>query len=166
MVTPPGPRRPYDLPPAYQPGPPPIGMPDAGLIAQRRANLDAGADRGKGTTRVVLVAFGVILLLLVVGCAAVAWVSVGQYLPLGDRIRAESGGRAQNVFVVVGFEAYAIVQIVLAEGVTSAEARDLICGIVLPRVREAGIPSPIIQLVSVDLGATTITTSAQDPCPT
>lgn len=111
-----------------------------------RANLDAGArPRFRRRTKVAVVLS--LILLLVGGCASFAWIFVGQYVSLEQQIARDSNG-AVGIVLIFGARDSAAVQVYMTRGVGDAEARNVVCGIVLPELTAAGVHPSVLQVYS------------------
>ena len=102
-----------------------------------RANLEAGA-RSRFRTRTKVVATVLVVGLLVASCASFAWILVGQYLGLEQRIVADSKGAVATI-LIEGTADRAEVQVYMARGVGDVAARQVVCGVVVPELSAAGI---------------------------
>jgi hypothetical protein len=116
---------------------------------------------GSGTKAVIVLA---LLLGLVGSCGVMVWSAVGQHARLADEIRRASGGRAEFV-TVVGFGGDVVVQIVARAGLTDAEADALICEVVLPRTRAAGLAVSQLSIATTDGEIRAFGVDPEERCP-
>jgi hypothetical protein len=151
----PPPPSPYP-PPPLTPYPPPLtpyplqrAELDAWTLARRRANLDAGA-RQRLSRRGKVVATLLLIVFMVGGCGAIAWISFGRYLLLANDIIAGSGGEITYVNIDTG-SGRARVDVVLAREVSDREATDVTCKLVLPALSHAGLGSAAVLVYRYDM---------------
>jgi hypothetical protein len=111
-----------------------------------RANFESGArQRFRPRTKVALVL--AVIILLVGSCASAAWTLVGQYLSLDQQIARDSSGEVEFVLIVGGRDT-ATVLVYMSRGVGDAEARNVVCGIVVPELTAAGVSASTLQVYS------------------
>jgi hypothetical protein len=125
-----------------------------------RANLEAGA-RPRFRTRTKVAVTLLIVGLLVGSCASLAWIAFGQNLGLQQRIVDRSNG-AVRLVLILGAGDSASVQVVMAPNVGDAQARDVVCRVVLPELSAAGI-THTVQLLVYSSNMRLIATGS-DPC--
>jgi predicted RNase H-related nuclease YkuK (DUF458 family) len=120
------------------------GPPVLEVQERTRANLEAGA-RSRFRTRTKVAVTVLLIALLVGSCAWGIWLVFGQYNDLRQRIVDHSNGAVSTV-VILGAGDTAIVQVMMARGVSDPQAIEIVCGEVVPELAAAGIHNPQLQI--------------------